>query len=153
MEYKFKVGDVVQVVEGNNTEYIFDVTCEDVYGVIKQVNDGEEFDKCDRYYVEVNGHTGIYENGWFAFDDVHLEFVAKQVEAIVDNVNSPTHYASKSIECIVAMEAMLSKEEFIGYLRGNIFKYQWRYKQKNGIEDLKKAQWYQNKLIEKEGNK
>ena len=67
-----------------------------------------------------------------------------------DNVNQPQHYASQSIECIVAMEAMLSTEEFIGYLRGNIFKYQWRYKQKNGIEDLKKAQWYQNKLIEKE---
>lgn len=67
-----------------------------------------------------------------------------------DNVNQPQHYASQPIECIVAMEAMLSPEEFIGYLRGNIFKYQWRYKQKNGIEDLKKAQWYQNKLIEKE---
>lgn len=67
-----------------------------------------------------------------------------------DNVNSPVHYLSTGIECIVAMEAMLSKEEFIGYLRGNIFKYHWRYKQKNGIEDLNKASWYQAKLIEKE---
>lgn len=75
-----------------------------------------------------------------------------KVGDVVDNVNSPNHYASHSIECIVAMEAMLSPEEFIGYLRGNIFKYQWRYKQKNGLEDLKKAQWYQNKLIEKEGS-
>lgn len=73
-----------------------------------------------------------------------------EAQQVVDNVNSPNHYASQSIECIVAMEAMLTPEEFIGYLRGNIFKYQWRYKQKNGIEDLKKAQWYQNKLLEKE---
>lgn len=88
---------------------------------------------------------------------VHISQVVKcseevEVQQVVDNVNSPNHYASQSIECIVAMEAMLSKEEFIGYLRGNIFKYQWRYKQKNGLEDLKKAQWYQNKLIEKEGS-
>ena len=58
--------------------------------------------------------------------------------------------ASGGIECIDAMQAMLSRDEFIGYLRGNIFKYQWRYKLKNGVEDLKKAQWYQNKLIEVE---
>ena len=70
-----------------------------------------------------------------------------------DNVNSPSHYSNSKIECIVAMEAMLSPEEFIGYLRGNIFKYQWRYKQKNGIEDLNKAQWYQSKLLEKESEK
>ena len=64
-----------------------------------------------------------------------------------DSVNNPSHYASGSIECIDAMESMLSRDEFIGYLRGNIFKYQWRYKHKNGLEDLKKAEWYQRKLI------
>ncbi|MCK4111554.1 DUF3310 domain-containing protein [Acinetobacter radioresistens] len=54
------------------------------------------------------------------------------------------------MECIEAMQAMMTHEEFIGYLRGNIFKYQWHYKHKNGLEDLRKAQWYQNKLIEVE---
>ena len=67
-----------------------------------------------------------------------------------DPINSPSHYASGGIECIDAMQAMLSREEFIGYLRGNVFKYQWRYKLKNGVEDLKKAQWYANRLIEVE---
>lgn len=72
-------------------------------------------------------------------------------EEIKDNVNSPAHYSKnhKGIECIDAMEAMLTPEEFLGYLRGNIQKYTWRYKYKNGLEDLKKAQWYLNKLIEK----
>lgn len=69
---------------------------------------------------------------------------------MTDNVNNPNHYTTGGIECIEAMQAMLERDEFIGYLRGNIFKYQWRYKHKNGIEDLKKAQWYQNKLIEVE---
>lgn len=64
-----------------------------------------------------------------------------------DNVNHPNHYASSSIECIDAMQAMLTPEQFIGYLRGNIFKYQWRYENKNGAEDLEKSQWYLNKLL------
>jgi len=64
-----------------------------------------------------------------------------------DPVNSPSHYNSGKIECIDAMESMLSKEEFIGYLRGNAFKYQWRFLHKGKAqEDLKKAQWYLNKL-------
>ena len=70
-----------------------------------------------------------------------------------DNVNHPNHYKTGKTECIVAMEEMLSTEEFIGYLRGNIYKYTYRYKDKNGVEDLKKAQWYLNKLIEKEQQK
>jgi len=44
------------------------------------------------------------------------------------------------------MESMLSKEEFIGYLRGNSFKYRWRWRGKNGQQDLDKAKWYERKL-------
>ena len=51
------------------------------------------------------------------------------------------------IECIDALQAMLG-DGFNAYLQGNIAKYLWRFKYKNGIEDLKKAQWYLNKLIE-----
>ena len=65
-----------------------------------------------------------------------------------DSVNKPEHYQG-GIECIEAIEAAMSHEEFIGYLRGNIFKYNWRYRNKNGIEDLRKAEWYLRKLIEK----
>ena len=67
-----------------------------------------------------------------------------------DAVNHPSHYAGE-IECIDAMEAMLTPEQFIGYLRGNAFKYQWRYENKGGITDLEKAQWYLNKLISRIG--
>lgn len=70
-----------------------------------------------------------------------------------DAVNNPAHYTTGGIECIDAMQAMLSREEFIGYLRGNIFKYQWRYKHKNGVEDLRKADWYAQRLIRVEGEK
>ena len=65
-----------------------------------------------------------------------------------DMVNSPEHYNNGSIECIEAIEAMLSRDEYIGYLRGNALKYMWRfrYKQKP-FEDLRKARWYEERLI------
>ena len=65
-----------------------------------------------------------------------------------DAVNNPPHYNKGGIECIDAIEAMLTHEEFIGYLRGNSLKYRWRFKYKNGIQDLEKAEWYENKLME-----
>ena len=73
-----------------------------------------------------------------------------------DDVNNPTHYADQgAVECIDAMESMLSREEFIGFLRGNSFKYRWRCRSKrNAVKDLRKAQWYENRLlalIEEEG--
>ena len=65
-----------------------------------------------------------------------------------DPVNHPSHYASGGIECITAMEASMSPEEFQGYLRGNIFKYCWRFRDKNGVQDLQKARWYIDKLVQ-----
>ena len=62
-------------------------------------------------------------------------------------VNSPPHYNSGDIECIDAIKESMSSEAFKGYLKGNIQKYIWRYENKKGVEDLKKAQWYLNKLI------
>ena len=64
-----------------------------------------------------------------------------------DNVERPMHYAIGSIECIDAIEAQLSTEEFRGYLKGNVIKYLWREKHKGGVESLKKAKWYLNKII------
>jgi len=66
-----------------------------------------------------------------------------------DPVNSPKHYADTcgGIECIEAIEASMSMEEFKGFLKGNVQKYVWRYAQKNGAEDLKKAKWYLERLI------
>ena len=66
-----------------------------------------------------------------------------------EDVSSPSHYAQQGdIECIDAMESMLSREEIIGYLRGNSFKYRWRFRSKgNAVKDLRKAHWYENRLL------
>jgi hypothetical protein len=65
-----------------------------------------------------------------------------------DSVEKPSHYASGDIECIDAMRAQMSKEEFEGHMKGNVIKYMWRWRDKGGVESLKKARWYLNKLIE-----
>ncbi len=71
------------------------------------------------------------------------EFTAEES----DMVNHPPHYNQKGIECIDAIQAA-TDTGFEYYLQGNIMKYLWRYRYKDGSQDLKKALWYLNKLIE-----
>ena len=71
-------------------------------------------------------------------------------EEMKDLVNHPPHYNKGDIECIDAI-ASATADGFQFYLQGNIIKYLWRYRYKNGVEDLKKAQWYLTKLIETKG--
>lgn len=68
-------------------------------------------------------------------------------QQIVDMVNKPPHYTSGSIECIDYIEDVLTPEEFRGFLRGQVIKYQHRLMAKqNPIEDLRKLLWYGNRL-------
>lgn len=70
-----------------------------------------------------------------------------------DSVNNPAHYAGSDdsfhddIECIDAIAAMLGREGFIAFLRGQVLKYTWRLGRKgDAIEDCQKAGWYRQKL-------
>ena len=65
-----------------------------------------------------------------------------------DNVNHPDHYTRGGIECIKAIEASMPPEGFQDYCKGNCLKYIWRWREKNGVEDLKKAKVYLEWLIE-----
>ena len=67
--------------------------------------------------------------------------------ANTDYVNHPPHYTEGGLECIEAIEAQLTPEEYRGYLKGNIAKYVWREKHKGGTESLRKASWYLERLI------
>lgn len=60
-----------------------------------------------------------------------------------DNVNNPKHYNFGSIEVIDAIE-----DWDLGFHAGNVVKYVARYRHKNGLEDLKKARWYLERLIQ-----
>lgn len=65
-----------------------------------------------------------------------------------DVVNHPSHYTKGNIECIDAIEsATTGKSGIEAVCVANVIKYLWRYEEKNGLEDVKKAKWYLNKLI------
>lgn len=67
---------------------------------------------------------------------------------MTDNVNHPAHYTAGGIECIDALAA--ATEGLLGIeavCTANAIKYLWRWKRKNGVEDLQKARWYIDRLI------
>ena len=81
--------------------------------------------------------------------DEEYEQAGKEAYGNVDMVNKPPHYNQAGIECIDAIKAATG-DGYEFYLQGNILKYLWRYRYKNGIEDLKKAEFYLKRLIEEQ---
>lgn len=66
-----------------------------------------------------------------------------------DNVNKPQHYCYGKYECIDVLQDILKDASGVeAFCIGNAIKYLWRYKHKNGEEDLKKARWYLDKVIQ-----
>ena len=87
----------------------------------------------------------------------HIEVTEEELEAMNDLANKQLasshqvggdHYRQKTIQPWTAMESWMTREEFEGYLRGNVIKYIARYKDKNGIEDVYKARHYLERLTE-----
>lgn len=72
----------------------------------------------------------------------------KALDKIEDMVNSPKHYTQGDIECYQAEMAMVGKEVFTDHCVLSAFKYLWRWRHKNGLQDLQKAQWWLNKAVE-----
>lgn len=83
-----------------------------------------------------------------------VKVVKKNQEQIKkdDPVNHPSHYVSGGIECIDAIASALSchKDPMAAWLTGQVMKYIWRWPLKNGLEDLKKARFYLDRLIKME---
>ena len=71
---------------------------------------------------------------------------------MADMVNHPSHYESGKYECIDVMMETQGEDAVLNFCLCNAFKYLYRHKHKNGIEDIKKAKWYLDKYIQiKEG--
>lgn len=91
-------------------------------------------------------------NSFYKMADEELEYLAKVAEIgepVPDMVNEPPHYTQGDIECIDAIRASMTPLEYAGFLKGQVIKYLWRYRLKGKlVEDLKKADYYQKKLIE-----
>lgn len=75
--------------------------------------------------------------------------MARMIEYENDYVNHPTHYTQGGIECIDAIKAATKGLGGIeAFCTGNAIKYLWRWKNKNGAQDLEKAVWYINRLMD-----
>jgi len=74
----------------------------------------------------------------------------KTVKGTYDPVNHPDHYTAGGIECIDAIKAALTcqKDPMQAWLTGQVLKYLWRWPLKNGLEDLRKAEFYLHRLME-----
>lgn len=97
----------------------------------------------------------IREDRWpdgmgFYIEAVKIEPQKTTTISEPDMVNRPPHYTTSSIECIDAIRAALTPEEFRGFCKGNALKYVWREKNKGGDQDLSKAAWYLNKSKEEQ---
>ena len=64
-----------------------------------------------------------------------------------DNVEHPSHYETGKYECIEVMREALGDEAVMGFCICNAFKYIYRHRRKNGVEDIEKAQWYINRYL------
>ena len=94
--------------------------------------------------------TILSSNDHYDYDDITPEDKARCAkETDADNVNHPQHYQANGLETIDVIEAWTKDlDGIVAVCTANVIKYISRWNKKNGIEDLKKAQWYLNKLID-----
>lgn len=92
-----------------------------------------------RLHLDINSRSN---------DDQLEQDLNECIDQDIDVVNHPSHYTKGNIECIDAIEsATTGKSGIEAVCVANIIKYLYRYEEKNGLEDVKKAKWYLNKLI------
>lgn len=102
-------------------------------------------DDCKFFDVEIDKfpcNVCKYNDGEMNF------FSPEQADEPREEINHPQRYAGGKYECIDVMTDVFGVDAVRNFCKLNAFKYLWREKQKNGVEDIKKAVWYLNKLIE-----
>lgn len=116
----------------------------------KNLCDSEDCPLYDTAYPEGGVCHEVFNpnnpNDAFDIENMYRILFGKSEE---DPVNRPSHYTSGGIECIDALEASMTPIEYAGFLKGQVFKYIWRYRLKGKpVEDLKKARYYLDRLIQ-----
>lgn len=163
-EPKFRIGDVVAIENGGIgiveglykcrdkwryqikrqtcTTCVFEDTLQPVDVCFKDGSDLEE-----QYAEQVKNEVPDEE----VPEELHP--VVKKFKKLVDDtmVNHPPHYTAGKVECIDALEAATTGLRGIeAVCTANAIKYLWRWKHKNGVTDLHKAQWYIDRLIKQQ---
>lgn len=155
--------------------YIVGKNLQDFNATIKTIIDHAAdiiFDCCDMTYEEIFKTIewlveSMEPNKRFIFEytteyDAADEDIVKYCENDVlateeaynaltgDNVNHPSHYETGKFECFDVMREALGDNVVKDFCIANTFKYIYRHKRKNGVEDIKKAKWYIDKYLELE---
>ena len=79
---------------------------------------------------------------------VHTEVIYEKFTSKTKDKVNPSYYKIGKVECIDALEAAtINLQGLDAVCTANAIKYMWRWKEKGGVEDLKKAMWYIEKLI------
>ena len=97
-------------------------------------------------YVDVEHDNAVFQARLSECRPVEPSNPPKNLDGSSDPIN-PSHYKQGGIECIEAIKAATG-DGFIGYVWGNVLKYLWRWPKKGGVDDLKKARWYLDRLIQ-----
>lgn len=102
---------------------------------------------CMNCVEAANGHTGLPRPDGTRIATRSEVVATKAAEA--DSVSSPSHYTSGKVECIDAIDAAVAhlKDGRESFYTAQVIKYVWRWKLKNGVQDLRKAKWYLERLI------
>ena len=97
----------------------------------------------------------VCKNSEARLDGSHLKDEEVKIdENVPDMVNHPQHYTQGGIECIDALKAAtVGKRGIEAVCVANVIKYLWRYEEKNGIEDIRKAKWYIARLLKEMSEK
>lgn len=128
----FKVGDKVRVIDYTNE------VCFGLRGVITSLGN--------------NHHPIIVDLEHFGYQLFDQEQLTLDNENDVEELENTTRYKTTSGKQLfdVLEDDLLTYEELRGFYKANIYKYTHRYKQKNGVEDLKKVKVYVDQLIKLE---
>jgi N-acetylmuramoyl-L-alanine amidase CwlA len=113
--------------------------------------DTEELQNMLDQYNSVIKEESADSSGEVCYDFDKMEVDRRYMDPFMtyDPVDKPAHYNQGGVECIDYIRQVLGLDGFIAYCHGNMIKYQHRYRYKqNPREDMKKAQWYLNKMNE-----
>lgn len=149
---KLEVGKCYKTRNGRKVK-ITAMTCDSIYSFLGDNNGGT---------WSYTSH-GVWEKGrespndliseWEEEPETYFEQPVPGISEVRtgDKVNHPSHYTAGKVECIDAIESATTGLTGIeAVCTANAIKYLWRWKHKNGVEDLKKAQWYVKHLIERQ---
>ena len=116
--------------------------------LLNKFSDGCNFNRWSDDKLAI-AYDHVYKNNEARLDGSPLKNEeVKMDENVPDMIDHPKHYTQGGIECIDALKAAtVGKRGIEAVCVANVIKYLWRYEEKNGIEDVRKAKWYIERLL------